>query len=308
MRVFSVIILHASVAQAITKEDPVDTVADMMLDKLIDKLAHTDLDGTTLGKPSATMGTPTIMRAAQPLVPPTVRIAQDRLRAQGISSSPLETLALTAIDANNRGIGMRNVQVMAANLPSQTREALSKLHKDVVVKAASMTETSTLSKADMAGGTAPLGDFWDPMGFSAEVSGTQLAFFREAELKHGRLGMLATLGFIAGEKFSPLFGATDVTTPATKLWGQALPAVPEQFWGAIIVAGSFLELFMLNAQQNNPSLTEPGDFGFDPLGMKPKDAKGLKEMQNKELNNGRLAMLAAAGIIAQELVTGQKIF
>merc|ERR1712086_677758 len=52
----------------------------------------------------------------------------------------------------------------------------------------------------------------------------------------------------------------------------------------------------------------PGDLGFDPLGMKPKDEAGLLAMQNKELNNGRLAMLACAGIVAQELVTGQSIF
>jgi hypothetical protein len=30
-------------------------------------------------------------------------------------------------------------------------------------------------------------------------------------------------------------------------------------------------------------------------------------MQNRELNNGRLAMIAAAGMIAQELVTGEKL-
>jgi len=42
--------------------------------------------------------------------------------------------------------------------------------------------------------------------------------------------------------------------------------------------------------------------------LKPTDPKELKEMQTKELNNGRLAMLAAAGMIAQELATGQKLF
>jgi len=51
-----------------------------------------------------------------------------------------------------------------------------------------------------------------------------------------------------------------------------------------------------------------GDFGFDPLGLKPKEPKELMEMQTKELNNGRLAMIAIAGMVVQEAVTGQKLF
>ena len=46
-----------------------------------------------------------------------------------------------------------------------------------------------------------------------------------------------------------------------------------------------------------------GDLKFDPLGLKPKNAREFKEIQTKEINNGRLAMLGVAGIIAQELVT-----
>merc|ERR1712196_652613 len=51
-----------------------------------------------------------------------------------------------------------------------------------------------------------------------------------------------------------------------------------------------------------------GDLGFDPLGLKPTDPKKLKDMQAKELNNGRLAMIAAAGMIAQEVATDSKLF
>ena len=51
----------------------------------------------------------------------------------------------------------------------------------------------------------------------------------------------------------------------------------------------------------------PGDIGFDPVGLKPADAKDFANMQTKELNNGRLAMLAAAGMCAQEQVDGQGI-
>jgi len=52
----------------------------------------------------------------------------------------------------------------------------------------------------------------------------------------------------------------------------------------------------------------PGDFGFDPLGLKPGTPAELKEMQTKEINNGRLAMIGVAGMVAQELATGQKLF
>jgi Chlorophyll A-B binding protein len=47
---------------------------------------------------------------------------------------------------------------------------------------------------------------------------------------------------------------------------------------------------------------------FDPLGFKPTDPAAFKAIATKEINNGRLAMLAVAGIVAQELVTGEKIF
>merc|ERR1712232_1110879 len=51
----------------------------------------------------------------------------------------------------------------------------------------------------------------------------------------------------------------------------------------------------------------PGDIGFDPLGLKPEDPEGFEMMVTKELQNGRLAMLAAAGFLAQEATDGKGI-
>ena len=48
----------------------------------------------------------------------------------------------------------------------------------------------------------------------------------------------------------------------------------------------------------------PPFYRWDPLGLKPTDPEEFKVMQTKELQNGRLAMLAAAGFMAQEAVTG----
>ena len=53
---------------------------------------------------------------------------------------------------------------------------------------------------------------------------------------------------------------------------------------------------------------ESGNFGFDPLGLKPQNPVDLKDMQTKELNNGRLAMIAWTGMVCQELVHHKKLF
>ena len=52
----------------------------------------------------------------------------------------------------------------------------------------------------------------------------------------------------------------------------------------------------------------PGDLGFDPLGLKPTGAKEFANMQTKELQNGRLAMLGVFGMCSQELVNHKTIF
>merc|ERR1719238_2649761 len=51
----------------------------------------------------------------------------------------------------------------------------------------------------------------------------------------------------------------------------------------------------------------PGDIGFDPAGLKPTDPSEFAEMATKELQNGRLAMIAVAGFFLQELVNGKGI-
>ena len=50
------------------------------------------------------------------------------------------------------------------------------------------------------------------------------------------------------------------------------------------------------------------DAAMDPAGLRPEDPEELKEMQTKELQHCRLAMLAAAGMIVQELQTGSTLF
>jgi hypothetical protein len=50
-----------------------------------------------------------------------------------------------------------------------------------------------------------------------------------------------------------------------------------------------------------------GDLGFDPLGLQPSDSAKFDEIRTNELQNGRLAMLGVAGIVAQELVNNKGV-
>ena len=51
---------------------------------------------------------------------------------------------------------------------------------------------------NIPGALAPTGLF-DPLGFAAKANEDTLKRYREAELTHGRVAMLATLGFLVGE-------------------------------------------------------------------------------------------------------------
>merc|ERR1712048_1140027 len=173
---------------------------------------------------------------------------------------------------------------------------------------------------EMPGIVAPLG-FFDPLGVSAGVPEGRLLFYREAELKHGRVCMLAILGLIVGDRhdfFPILGGGIDKDVPAYLFGTPYLTQTSiGNFWPLLSAALFFEELRRTKwagiTEENAFSFTlptdvVPGDYGWDPLGLKPKNPKDLKELQTKELNNGRLAMFAAAGWIAQEQATGNKIW
>jgi hypothetical protein len=186
--------------------------------------------------------------------------------------------------------------------------------------AASSSQKTTSLNAfvaeDLPGILAPMG-FWDPLGFAAKADENTLKRYREAEVTHGRVAMLATVGFLVGEKVegsSFLFDAS-IRGPAIN----HLTQVPNAFWAILVILIGASEQYRAEYGWVDPSEVPvdqpgllradyyPGDIGFDPLGFRPYDAEDLKVMATKELQHGRLAMIAAAGFMAQELVDGKGI-
>ena len=173
----------------------------------------------------------------------------------------------------------------------------------------------------MPGALPPVGIF-DPLGFTKNADGAILGRYREAELQHGRVGMLASIGMLVTEEpieYHPLFESWNKDIgPAIRHLDEVRSVSPLFFEVFAVFIGA-LELNRAIIGWKEPTTDSttyfelkdnytPGDIGFDPLGLKPEDPAAFLELQNKELQNGRLGMLGAAGMIAQELVNGKEIF
>lgn len=160
--------------------------------------------------------------------------------------------------------------------------------------------------------SAPLG-FFDPLKFSSKVSESKFKFFQEAEIKHGRVAMLASVGFPLAEQYHPLWGG-DVDVPSYIAF-QATPL--QTMWLDVVLFIAIIEVFSVFTFKDPFETKElwsikdshdPGNLGFDPFKLKPKDETLLVEMKTREINNGRLAMGAIAVMVMQEIITGSKIF
>merc|ERR1719421_1757140 len=233
-------------------------------------------------------------------------------------TDPAELKEMQTKELNNGRLAM----IAAAGMIVQELATGSKLASFSLMGKKAKNFDGVAYAQEMPGVTEPLG-FWDPLGFCSDEKLTEgkLKFYREVELKHGRVGMLAALGFVVGENFHPLFGG-DIDAPSYLAFQQT-PL--ETFWPLVVLAIAIPEIYSVftfetvgaNDSRGKPTPQgqpwairadhESGNLGFDPLGLKPTDPAELKEMQTKELNNGRLAMIATAGMIVQELVTKDKL-
>merc|ERR1719178_459484 len=153
-------------------------------------------------------------------------------------------------------------------MPGRDKKRVEMLQADVLAKAKSLP-----------GVTAPM-DFFDPLGFCTDCSEGKLCFYREVELKHGRVSMLAALGFLVGESFHPLFGG-NIDVPSYLAFQQT----PLQtFWPAVVLAIAIPEIYSVLSFEPVPggkawsikSDHDSGNLGFDPLDLKPTDADELK--------------------------------
>lgn len=144
-----------------------------------------------------------------------------------------------------------------------------------------------------------------------------LAWFQNSEIKHGRIAMVATIGFLTqklGVHFPLYFGPSGSNAfhpESTDSWYlststgvtfsdvahaaplDAIALVPWAGWLQIFAVAGWFECVAYNRQWAEGRAV-PGDYGYDPLGFTKREggleSAELKKLRLNEIKNGRLAM------------------
>jgi len=209
--------------------------------------------------------------------------------APGFSTAP----ALSGLVA--AAVGAATLARAGARTPKTGRRAVSMRAAAAAAAPVEGEEEAPPPPFDPAlqlGVTAPLG-FFDPLGFCKVGDEEGFRNLRSAELKHGRVAMMASVGAVV-QALLPGEGPKGLG---------AVASAPEGLAALVLVSGA-LELTIW---KDDPAkgVESIGDFG-NPLQLGIGEPLGESEdMKNRELNNGRAAMFATLGIIVAELATGK---
>merc|ERR1711968_70642 len=184
-----------------------------------------------------------------------------------------------------------------------------------------------LNKQPKLDGSLPGDVGFDPFGLSNLFD---INYLRAAELKHGRIGMLASLGFLVQETWHLPGDQFQNPNPL-----EAIGEVPAAGLAQIFVAAAFIEsttadgLFDFGGAIYDDNLTPlqrrnlglsgpayeaagsdgpsklPGDLGWDPLGLADNGVNPF--FAEAEIKHARLGMLGAAGMLVQAIITGKPV-
>jgi len=148
-------------------------------------------------------------------------------------------------------------------------------------------------------------DFWDPAGITNGKSKEEILNLRAMELKHGRVAMLAVLGWFHVAAGYHIIGDYAV---GEHLDNNPLVNLTQMPMGGIWqVVFTIMCLEWVTTYVCKPPEEKPWDIlGWTDILI--EDEKSIwnqfRKAENQELNNGRLAMMGITGLIAQDVLFG----
>ena len=141
---------------------------------------------------------------------------------------------------------------------------------------------------------SPFG-YFDPLQLSKGKTEAEMNQLREYELKHGRVAMAAVFGLIVEPYIHPLAKSCHLAHPTDPI----LSGVELNFAGKAQILGFCGGVEALNYFIKKGDKYKPGDLLGAAYYVADEEDELWVSYQEKELNNGRLAMVAFAGFITQ---------
>ena len=241
------------------------------------------------------------------------------LRMQADGSGGLGTTGPSPVSAKYEGTGMgtrprpdssMKPDVIDYEAAAASQEGTGKPVSDSMAGGFSSRTPSLVDNLRVGDGRLAGDVGFDPLKL-ADSSST-LAWYREAEIKHARIGMLAALGWPVAEKLNgPLSEALGQPSLLTddgrvpSIVNGGLGSVNAVYWAAALALAVAAESSYLDAQLGvgmKRTDYEPGMLGFDPLGMDSKITR------NAEIWLGRVGMMAVVGYAFEESLTKAPLF
>jgi len=159
---------------------------------------------------------------------------------------------------------------------------------------------------------------FDPLNLATMGSDETLAFFRHAELKHGRVAMAAMVGFLVHINHIHFPG---MLSPTAGVSFESLSNMgPFDAWNSVPLFGQIQILWTIAGLEHASECLDPAghytkggtpgnlkflkNFWDTPGFTKKLSAEQLAEKRVSELKNGRLAMIGIASVCAAISVPG----
>lgn len=144
--------------------------------------------------------------------------------------------------------------------------------------------------------------FIQPPSWEETEGVSTIYWMREAELKHGRIAMLAVTGWIGVDQGLRLPFEQFSASAISNSYNAHNILVEQGTMAAMLLAIGLVEFStgaVLVEVSKGESDREAGDYAFTGGFLKNKSEEEIFNIKTKEINNGRLAMLAFGGIATQ---------
>jgi hypothetical protein len=167
--------------------------------------------------------------------------------------------------------------------------------------AARTSVATNMAFEDEVGALVPLG-FWDPLGLVADGDQATFDRLRYVEIKHGRVSMLAVVGYLVAEAGIRLPGAINYS-------GDTFESIPNGFAAINAIGGAgiaqivgFVGLLELAVMKDITGGEFVGDFRNDAIdfGWDTFDEETKLKKRTIELNQGRAAQMGILALMVHE--------